>query len=737
MIRTLWIALGIFLGWTSALRAQTPDTLFAPRTTAEIRVDGLLDEPDWGRARGASAFFQQFPIDTCLAVGQTSVRILFDQDYIYIGALMYNLPDERNYVTPSLRRDFRGEANDAVVIVFDPFQDNTNAFQFGVNPFGVQREGLVVNGGNESFDLDLSWDNRWYATGKQYEGYWIGEFAIPLKSLRYKEGSKTWNIKIYRIDSEYGERSVWPQTPRQFPIMNLAFANKLIWEQPLPKPGGNVVAIPFATASYSENRLEGGQAKRGSSFGGDAKIGLGPALNLDLTVNPDFSQVEVDQQVTNLDRFEIFFPERRQFFLENADLFSNFGIERLRPFFSRRIGVARDEATGQNVQNPIYLGARVSGKLDDNWRLGLLSMQAARDLSIGQPSVNYSVAALQRKVFSRSNIGLIAVSKQPILDQDINAGLDDERYDFNRVLGLDYNLASKDSKWTGKAFYHHSFQPDQAQKSFASGAQMSYSTQLWEVFLTVQSVGENYNPETGFARRVGYQRIAHTTFRSIFPKKGPVNSHSFGIDFDALGNQRYGVTDWDANLIYRIMFKNTAMFNIRTRREYVYLFSPFDPTNTGGVKLPEGTDYNQNLIIASFTSDFRKKVNFRLETRSGDYFNGSRLNLSGALNFRFQPYAVVSLDFSANRIRLPAPYSDADLLLIGPRFDFTFSKSVFWTTFVQYNNQIDNININSRFQWRFAPVSDLFVVYTDNYFPDGFVNKTRALVLKLTYWLNL
>jgi hypothetical protein len=185
------------------------------------------------------------------------------------------------------------------------------------------------------------------------------------------------------------------------------------------------------------------------------------------------------------------------------------------------------------------------------------------------------------------------------------------------------------------------------------------------------------------------------------------------------------------------MFKNTAMFNIRTRREYVYLFSPFDPTNTGGVKLPEGTDYNQNLIIASFTSDFRKKVNFRLETRSGDYFNGSRLNLSGALNFRFQPYAVVSLDFSANRIRLPAPYSDADLLLIGPRFDFTFSKSVFWTTFVQYNNQIDNININSRFQWRFAPVSDLFVVYTDNYFPDGFVNKTRALVLKLTYWLNL
>lgn len=737
MIRTFCITLAIFQGWATIARAQTPDTLFAPRARTEMSIDGALDEPDWQLAKGAFGFHQQFPMDTCLAIGQTMVRILFDETYIYIGAVMHNLPDARGYVTPSLRRDFRGEANDAVVVVFDPFQDNTNAFQFGVNPFGVQREGLVVNGGNESFDLDLSWDNRWFVAAKQYDRYWVGEFAVPLKSLRYKEGSKTWNIKIYRIDSEYGERSVWPQTPRQFPIMNLAFANKLIWEEPLPKPGGNVVAIPFATAQYSENQLAGGKIKRSSSIGGDAKIGLGPALNLDLTVNPDFSQVEVDQQVTNLDRFEIFFPERRQFFLENADLFSNFGADRLRPFFSRRIGVARDEATGQNVQNPIYFGARASGKLDNNWRLGLLSMQAARDLSIGQPSVNYSVAALQRKMFSRSNIGLIAVSKQPILDRDIPSTLDDPRYDFNRVMGVDYNLASKNNVWTGKAFYHHSFQPDQPKKAFASGAQLGYNTPFWDIFLSVQSVGENYNPETGFARRVDFNRVAHTAFRTFYPSKGPVNSHSIGIDFDVLGNARYGVTDWDANLMYRATFRNTAMFNLRLRREYVYLFFPFDPTNTGGRKLPSGTEYPQNLIVASYTSDFRKTVNFRLDTRSGAYYNGSRLNLNGSLNFRFQPYAVVSLDFSANRIRLPAPYADADLLLIGPRFDFTFSRSVFWTTFIQYNNQIDNININSRFQWRFAPVSDLFVVYTDNYFPDDFVNKNRALVLKFTYWMNM
>ncbi len=735
MAKALWLSLAFGLGAFICLHGQTTDTLYARRAHGPIRIDGLMDEPDWGQAKGVTNFFEQFPLDSCLAVGQTVVRMMFDGDFIYVGAVMYNLPDDRNYVTPSLRRDFRGEANDAIVIVFDPFQDNTNAFQFGVNPFGVQREGLVANGGSESSDLDLSWDNRWFSSGRMYDGYWIGEFAIPLKSLRYKEGSALWNLKMYRIDSEYGERSVWPQTPRQFPIMNLAYMNKLAWEEPLPKPGGNMVAIPYLSANYSEDHLDGQGIERGASFGGDAKIGLGPSLNLDLTVNPDFSQVEVDQQVTNLDRFEIFFPERRQFFLENADLFGNFGTQRLRPFFSRRIGVARDEETGQNVQNPIYFGARLSGKMGGNTRIGLLSMQTAKDATIGRPSVNYTVAALQQKVFNRSNIGLIAINKQPVSDQAIPDTLG--AFDFNRVLGLDYNLASRDSRWTGKTFFHQSFQPNQPANAFAAGTQMGYGSLRWDMYLTAEWVGENYNPEVGFARRTGYRRIASSDWYSFYPQKGIINRHGPGIDFDILGNPDDGVTDWDLNLMYRITFQNTANFNMRLRKEYVFLTFSFDPTNTDGAELPEGSDYLQNLVIASYTSNLRKKLNFELETRLGDYYNGKRTNLVGELNYRIQPYGSISLAVSYNRIRMPEPYSDANLLLIGPRIDLTFSSKVFWTTFVQYNNQIDNVNVNSRFQWRFAPVSDLFVVYTDNYFPDGLVNKNRALVLKMTYWLNL
>lgn len=737
MAKALWITLAMSLGLFWRADAQKRDTIFAGQATEPIRIDGLLDEPDWQTVRGANNFFQQFPMDSCLAVGQTVVRILHDDNYIYVGAVMYNLPDPRKYVTPSLRRDYRGEANDAIVIVFDPFQDNTNAFQFGVNPFGVQREGLVANGGSMSSDLDLSWDNRWFAAGKPYDGYWVGEFAIPLKSLRYRENSDTWNIKMYRVDSEYGERSVWPATPRQFPIMNLAYMNKLVWSKPLGKAGGNVVAIPYVSSNYSEDHIDNTGIKRGLGLGGDAKVGLGPSLNLDLTFNPDFSQVEVDEQVTNLDRFEIFFPEKRQFFLENADLFSSFGVERMRPFFSRRIGVARDEETGQNVQNPIYMGARLSGKLDDDWRVGLLNMQTARDRSINQPSVNYTVAALQRKVFSRSNIGLIAINKSPLHDDFIADTLGESVFDHNRVLGVDYNLRSKDNKWAGKAFLHHSFEADQPDDAFAAGAEMAYATNPLEVFITSQWVGENYNPEVGYARRVGYQRVASASWRNFYPKKGIINRHGPGFDFDVLGNPENGLTDWDVNLMYRISFQNTAMFNARLRREYVFLLNAFDPTNTGGVALPAYSDYFQNLLIASYTSDFRKPLNIELETRSGGYYGGSRINLNGSINYRIQPYGVLSVDFSYNRIRLPAPYSDANLMLIGPRFNITFSRSVFWTTFIQYNNQIDNVNINSRFQWRFAPVSDLFVVYTDNYLPTGLVNKNRALVLKMTYWLNL
>ena len=219
-------------------------------------------------------------------------------------------------------------------------------------------------------NLSLDWENKWFGEVTQNEDYWIVEMAIPFKSIRYKEGTTEWYINSYRIDSNTGERSIWNPVPRNFALYSQAHTGKLIWDKAPQYSGPNVSVIPYilgntsATGGYApsgKTQPIDRQSNSDGNLGFDAKIGLGAGLNLDLTVNPDFSQVEVDRQVTNLDRFEIFFPER-QFFLENADLFGEFGADGLRPFFSRRIGVSRDESTGQNVQNTINFGARLMWK---------------------------------------------------------------------------------------------------------------------------------------------------------------------------------------------------------------------------------------------------------------------------------------------------------------------------------------------------------------------------------------
>jgi hypothetical protein len=714
------------------------------RTDHPIQVDAVMDEPVWKQAQVATRFRQYFPADTSDANSQTEVRLTYDDHFIYVFAIMHNM-GPRKYVTPSLRRDYRGEANDGVTVVLDTYQDKTNAFSFGVNPYGVQREGLISNGGNGRDDFSLNWDNKWLSAARILDSAWVAEMAIPFKSIRYKSGGGVWNINLYRIDSQYGERSTWSPIPRNFNFTALAFLRELHWDQPLRNPGPNISLIPYTSWNMSENFEEGTPRKTKAEIGGDAKIAIGPALNLDLTVNPDFSQVEVDQQVTNLDRFEIFFPERRQFFLENADLFADFGQEGNRPFFSRRIGITRDTSTGQNIENPIYFGTRLSGKINNNLRLGFLSMQAAEDKDIGLPSTNYTVATLQQKVFSRSNISFIAINKQAFQDS-IGGEFTASPSEYNRLLGVDYNLATSDNRWTGKLYYHHSFEDNQPDSAFSLGGRIAYGTLKWDISATLQDNGANYNPEAGFVRRKDILRLAPTAWYNFYPSSGNLVSHGPGFDFDVIGNETYGLTDYDVNLMYRARWRSTANFNLRLRQEYVYLFSPFDPTNTGGQELPAGTEYTQHMIVANFQSDARKKFYYFLNTRTGQYFNGTRWNLSGQLTYRFQPYGSISLDFSYNDIKLPSPYSSATLWLISPRLDITFSRSLFWTTFVQYNSQISNLNINSRFQWRFKPVSDLYLVYTDNYFAQADYNgnafyvgqpKVRAVVVKLTYWLNL
>lgn len=726
--------LAVFLISKTAFGQEHTSNAFAFKINEPIVLDGNLDEEIWGPDGWNSEFMQYFPSDTSLAIAQSRVKIAFDDNNLYIAAVMENL-GPREYVSTSLRRDYRGAQNDGITFVFDTFNDKTNAFQFGVNPYGVQREGLISNGGNKSEDLSLAWDNKWYAEAKIFENHWQVEAIIPLSTVRFKDGAQNWNINFYRIDSDAGERSSWSPLPRNFNMSSIAFNRKLIFEEPLRKNSANISLIPYVAGKTSKNFLENTSEPFKPAVGGDAKVGIGPAMNLDLTFNPDFSQVEVDQQVTNLDRFEIFFPERRQFFLENGDLFDSFGQQRSKAFFSRRIGVDIDSATGQNVQSKIIYGARLSGKISEDWRIGAMNMQTATDTEAGIAGKNFSVLAIQKKVFERSNIGLIYVDKESLGLDEYKSLFNPEEY--NRLIGMDFNLNSANGKWTGKAFYHRTFESRETVKPYSFNAYMLFSDIHWGGSVSIQDIGKDFNPEVGFLPRSDFKRLNPDISYMFYPNSKLINRHGPKLEFEGYWNETIGTTDRDYNISYTVRFNSFAELTVTQKNRYLYLFQDFDPTRTGGEKLAAGTDYYTKTLGLEFKSNPRNMFNVTLKADGGEYYTGNYFSLVSELGLRMGYLANISMNFNYARVRLPAPQSDADLVLVGPRIDLTFTKSLFWTTFIQYNNQIDNLNINTRLQWRFAPVSDFFLVYTDNYFPSDFTPKQRSLVFKLNYWLNL
>jgi len=716
------------------------------KTKKKIVIDGVLDDEIWKDVQVMSGFVQQFPEDSTTATVQTEIQLTYDDKFLYFSAKMYNKSSDREYVTPSLRRDYFDGSNDMITLVIDTYQDNTNAFLFSVNPWGVQREGLVSGGFR---GLSNSWDNIWYSQAQIHNGYWVAEAAIPFKTIRYKSGSDTWNFNFYRIDSETGERTTLSPIPRNYRITTLAFMTALEWDSPLKKAGPNISLIPYIGGDTKRDFEDDTQmsAKSKINLGGDAKIALTPALNLDLTFNPDFSQVEVDQQVTNLNRFELFFPERRQFFLENADLFSDFGHPfYAKTFFSRRIGIAKDNLTGDVVESRIQYGARISGKLDNNWRIGLLNMQTERNESILLPSINYSVGVVQRKVFARSNVGVMFTNKQSFDQSSRDNAFSADAY--NRVLGLEYNIASADNTWIGKWMYQRSWDNERDPDEFAHMGWVARRTRTYEWDWAHTWVGENFNAEMGFVPRRGFFRINPGLGYNFYPS-GAINQIKMRVENETFWkydktNILHGIkSDHSYQFRNEFSLKNTANFQVTLRQRYTYLFESFDPTNTGGEQLPIGTDYTYNTFEVRYRSDRRKTFGYSVSGSLGQYFNGDRYNIRTNLFLRFQPYAAIRLDINYNRIVMPGPYTSADLFLIGPRFDLTMSKKLFLTSFLQFNTQFQNFNINTRLQWRFKPASDLFIVYTDNYATEdgmgdfAFSKKNRALVLKLSYWLNL
>jgi hypothetical protein len=717
-----------------------------------IKIDGVLDENDWQSAFIAKDFFLNYPVDTVAPSFQSEVRVTFDEHFLYFGMTCFD--DEKPNIVQSLRRDIEWELNDNIGVYVDPFNDYTNGFFFTVTPMGVQSEGIISGGGASDDSFNDSWDNKWYSKVTRHSDRWVAEMAIPWKTLRYN--ITNWNITFLRNDVKRNQVSSWIATPIAYIPASFAYTGKVIWEEQPPRPRSNISIIPYVSASTAKD-LEDDETENEGSAGFDAKVGITPSLNLDLTFNPDFSQVEVDRQVINLTRFEFGFPERRQFFLENNDLFSQPGFPDSRPFFSRRIGLALDSS--DNIARvPILYGARISGKIGENWRIGLMNLQTREKESLGLPAQNYSVAVAQRQIFSRSNIGFVFVNKQSlgideydpskyyhrsVLYEKVVAGDTLTSINkFNRVYGLDFNLNTKDNKWQGDVYYHRSLDSKSQDENYSFGAFLGYFSRNVNVFVGQQGLGENYNAEVGFVPTLDvypgyYSGFSQVEFR-MYPKASKIAVMSPQVGFNYVMTPGGMLTDRVLSFSYGIDFLNTSAVEIGVNNIFQKLpedFNPLDPK--GDSTLLAGQRFSWNEAGIKYRSDTRKIFNYAFEGVYGGFYNGHLLRLSTEVNYRYQPFGSLAMRADYSSLDFPSAYGQANFLLIGPRLDLTFTDKLFFTTFVQYNDRSDNVNLNARFQWRFKPASDFFLVYTENYVPDHLESKNRALVLKLTYWLNL
>jgi hypothetical protein len=704
------------------------------RVQSPIVIDGSVTESAWQAAEVASDFWMVLPMDTGRAKVRTDVRMGYDDRNLYLSAVCFYGGVEGPHMVESLRRDWSFGNNDNFIFFLDTFNDLTNGYTFGVNAAGAQWDGLLYEG----FRANLSWDNKWTSAVRSYEDRYEVEIAIPFTSIRYKKGITEWGVNFSRLDLKTTEKSSWTPIPRQFPTASLALAGTLKWDEAPPTHSRNISLIPYTLAGASVDYEAGTPVRTRQDIGIDGKVAIGPALNLDVTVNPDYSQVDVDQQVTNLDRYELFFPERRQFFLENGDQFANFGYPTIRPFFSRRIGLGGV---------PVRYGARLSGKLNKDWRLGMMDMQTGPLEGAGLPAQNFYVFAFQRRVFSRSNIGMLMVGRESPRNDFGRQQTAQAQQGYNRNIGVEYNLASASNEWTGKVLYLKSFTEGEQASGNVYAGNLQYSSRRWLINGQVESVDPLYKAEAGFVPRRGFHRGLATVGYTFLPEGGKILSHGPVFTSTTFLDWAGKLSDNTTSLGYTMTLRSQDVFSAAGGGEHVRLLVPFDPTNSGREKLAIDSVHEWKYWTAKFDSRPQSVVRYGFSfLRGGYYEGGTRTNISGSLGYRFQPFVSIAGTASYNDIRLPQPWVKAHFWLVGPRFDVTLTNTLYFTTFVQYNEQQRNVNINTRVQWRYRPASDLFLVWTDNYLPEYlqpgqnvpglFSARNRAIVLKCAYWWN-
>lgn len=699
-----------------------------------IKIDGILDEAVWANTQVANNFKKKYPNDIGEAKSQTEVRYTYDDKNLYFAFKVY---DSGAFITQSLKRDIGHDGNDGIGIILDPLNLKSNGFYFVLSALNVQSEDQLT--GDMERGPAWSWDTKWFSATKNYGNYWIAEIMIPFKSIRYNPQQKKWGINFLRVDAKNNEYSAWTKVPVNFRSYDIGYTGILNWEGEIPTTTSNINFQPYATGQGNNDVENLNPLSASANAGFDAKVALNSSLNLDLTINPDFSQVEVDKQVTNLTRFNIFLPERRNFFMENSDLFSNFGIPPIRPFYSRSIGLDKD---GNKI--PILFGARLSGNLAPGTRIGAMSMQTGRQGAYSPE--NFSAFTLQKSILKRSFIKGYFLNRENYIsaaEQKLNP-LD--RY--GRNAGLSFSYSNPSGSFTSWSSYHYSVKPGITNLNAYYNIGASYDTRSIGIVMDITNVDENYYTDMGYVQRIkNYDAINDTSIRvgfkhlfsefsyKILPSLGKIGKIELQLQNYGVVNPDNSINENNLSMGFEIDFKNASFFKMKLTNDEIRLLYPTSFTN--GTPLP-AAQYNFSAFNFSYMSDMRKLFKWFTELSFGQFYNGTVQTYSAGITVQKRPKLNVSIRGELNKIELPKPYGSTNLFLISPRIEYNFSTKLFWTTFIQYNTQRNNFNINSRLQYRYKPMSDFYLVYTDNYYTDPlFKNKNRALIFKFSYWFNL
>ncbi len=696
-------------------------------TTEAITIDGVLDEETWASAEVGSDFWQKIPYYGSGADPRTEIRLAYDDKNLYVAAKCFQTAP---VTITTLKRDVYWD-NDGIAIVLDPLNTKTNAVLFGTSAVGVQWD--ATNSPTSGVSSD--WSNKWYVETQINEEYWSAEFAIPFKILRYDPTLGEWGMNFVRNLPYCNEFHNWTAVPEGFWPPNPAFAGALIWDTPPTKKKGNFNLIPYVSGGVS--KVKDSPTDVQYDAGLDAKVALTSTVNMDVTLNPDFSQIEVDELVTNLTRFNISLPEKRNFFLENADVFADFGTGGIRPFFSRRIGL------DQNLQPvPILYGLRATGNINTNNRIGVMNIHSrATDNASAQNQTAVSV----KRQFGRSFVQGLFLNRQAYNNTE---ALQD---DYGRNISLEGLYQSDNGEIQAWGAAHASLKAGFTDQNMVYNTGARFRNANWTFQGDLTLFQENYFADLGFTARVNnFDAERDTVIRAGFnseniyieyqkrPREGIFQRHTFDI-----GNTTFFNTDWSFNesstdLHYGATFTNTSNLDLRLSHSDIDLRYPF--SFTGGTPLPRDR-YRALSGEVSYDSDGRKALSYGVSARTGGFYNGRLTSFEVNANYRIQPWGNFSIGYQWNDLEFPDPFGQSKITALVSNIEIGFSKNLLWTTLFQYVDQSDFVGLNSRLQWRFSPMSDLFIVYVDNYdivnsIPSdrSLQTNNRALILKVNYW---